>query len=58
MESITRLPMVWPTRPLSQPGMTCSGDAPMVKPNGEPDDQEDPKTFLVRQMKPAYCAMT
>jgi len=30
----------------------------MVKPNGEPDDQEDPKTFLVRQMKPAYCAMT
>src|SRR6266581_3296243 len=56
MESITRLPMVWPTRPLSQPGMTCSGDAPMTKPNGEPDDQEEPKTFLVRQMYPAYCA--
>ena len=30
--------------------MTCSGDAPMTKPNGEPDDQEEPKTFLVRQM--------
>ena len=50
MESSTRLPTVWPTRPLSQPGMTCSGDAPMTKPNGEPDDQEEPKTFLVRQM--------
>ena len=50
MESITRLPTVWPIRPLSQPGMTCSGDAPMMKPNGEPDDQEEPKTFLVRQM--------
>src|SRR6266536_739488 len=31
---------------------------PMVRPNGEPDDQEEPKTFLVRQMKPAYCATT
>ena len=50
MESITRLPTVWPIRPLSQPGMTCSGDAPMTKPNGEPDVQEEPKTFLVRQM--------
>ncbi len=36
MESSTRLPTVWPTRALSQPGMTCSGEAPMTKPNGEP----------------------
>src|SRR5512142_899241 len=53
---MTRLPTVWPVRPLSQPGMTCSGDAPMTKPNGEPDVQEEPKTFLVRQMYPVYCA--
>src|SRR6266446_9766754 len=58
MTSITRLPTGWPARPVSQPGITCSGDAPMTKPNGEPDDQEEPNAFFVRQMYPVYWAMT
>jgi len=33
--------------------MTCSGDAPMVKPNGEPTTRRS-EDLLVRQMKPAY----
>ena len=44
------LPTVWPARPLSHPVITCSGEAPMTKPNGEPEVQEESKTFLVRQM--------
>ena len=47
---MTRLPTVWPARPVSHPEITCSGFAPMTKPNGEPDVQEESKTFLVRQM--------
>src|SRR5690348_9567250 len=58
MTSMTRLPTVWPARPVSHPVITCDGDAPMTKPNGEPDDQEEAKIFLLRQMQPAYCAMT
>src|SRR5216683_1642764 len=54
MVSITRLPTVWPIRPLSQPGMTCSGDAPMVNPNGAPLVHEESKVFPVRQMTPTY----
>ena len=45
-----RLPTVAEARPVSQPVMTCAGDAPMMKPNGDPDDQEELKTALVRQM--------
>ena len=55
---MTRLPTVAEARPVSQPVITCAGDAPMMKPNGDPDDQEELKTFLVRQMYPVYWAMT
>src|SRR5579862_3570821 len=58
MTSMTRLPTVWPARPLSHPEITCAGDAPMTKPNGDPEVQEESKTFLVRQMYPVYWAMT
>src|ERR1700761_6100472 len=58
MTSMTRLPTVAPVRPVSQPVITCAGEAPMMKPNGDPDDQEELNTFLVRQMYPVYWAMT
>src|ERR1700726_203944 len=58
MTSITLLPTVWPTRPLSQPGMTWLGVAPMVKPNGWPRVQDASKTLPVRQIAPTYWATT
>src|ERR1700749_1656470 len=56
--SITRLPTVWPTRPLSQPVMTWLGVAPMVKPNGSPRDQDESNTLPVRQIEPTYWVTT
>src|SRR5580700_4951483 len=58
MTSMTRLPTVWPTRPLSQPGMTWLGVAPMVKPKGWPRVQDASKTLPVRQITPTYWATT
>src|SRR5499426_4511959 len=58
MTSITRLPTFWPTRPLSQPGMTWLGLAPIVKPNGWPRFQEASKTFPLFQIAPTYCTTT
>src|SRR6202161_4866976 len=58
MISITRLPTGRPSRPLSQPGMICSGDAPIWKPNGAPLDQEESKTPRVRQFRPTYWVTT
>src|SRR5579875_761394 len=58
MTSRTRLPTVWPTRPLSQPVITWLGVAPILKLNGVPRDQEESKTWPVRQMTPVYCATT
>src|SRR5216683_1717438 len=55
---MTRLPTVWPMRPLSQPGMTWLGVAAMVKPKGWPRVQDASKTLPVRQMTPTYCATT
>src|SRR5260370_11319350 len=55
MTSSTRLPMVWPTRPRSQPGMTCEGVAPTVKPSGAPLRQDESKSFLLAQITPTYC---
>ena len=58
MISITRLPTGRPSRPLSQPGMICSGVAPIWKPNGAPLDQEESKTARVRQFRPTYWVTT
>src|ERR1700722_1650392 len=52
MTSSTRLPTVWPTRPLSQPSITWP--TPIVVPNGWWRDQVESKTFFVRQITPAY----
>src|SRR5260370_18000158 len=55
MTSSTRLPMVWPTRPRSQPGMPCEGVAPTVKRSGAPLRQDESKSFLLAQITPTYC---
>src|SRR5580700_386502 len=52
MTSRTRLPTVWPTSPVSQPGMTWP--APITVAKGSLRDQEESKTFLVRQIMPVY----
>src|ERR1700722_3594910 len=52
MTSSTRLPTVWPTRPLSQPSITWP--TPIAVPNGWRRDQVESKTFFVRQITPAY----
>src|SRR5581483_2606961 len=51
---MTRLPTFTPTNPLSQPGMTWLGEAPMVKPNGCPCCQEASNTVPLRQIAPTY----
>src|SRR5205823_2636377 len=62
MTSITRLPTVWPVRPLSQPGMTWLGFLPMMKLNGWPRFQEasntEPSPLPVRHSAPTYCTTT
>src|SRR5215467_555332 len=58
MTSITRLPTVWPIRPLSHPGMTWLGVAAMVKANGCCRVQEASNTVPLRQMAPTYCTTT
>src|ERR1700759_3971084 len=58
MISSTRLPTVWPTRPLSQPGMTWLGEAPILKLYGRLRDQDESNTVPVRQLTPVYCATT
>src|SRR5580698_2332286 len=52
MTSRTRLPTVWPTSPVSQPGMTWP--SPIAVAKGSLRDQEESKTFLVRQITPVY----
>src|SRR5512146_1742 len=52
MTSRTRLPTVWPTRPLSQPLMTWP--SPITVVIGVLRDQEESKTFPVRQITPVY----
>src|SRR5579863_8526617 len=52
MTSSTRLPTVWPTRPLSQPLITWP--TPIAVPNGWWRDQVESKVFFVRQITPAY----
>src|ERR1700685_3685629 len=52
MTSSTRLPTVWPTRPVSQPGMTWP--SPITVAHGSLRDHEESKTFLVRQFMPVY----
>src|SRR6266516_6876913 len=58
MTSITLLPTFWPTRPLSQPGMTWLGLAAIVKPNGWPRFHEASNTFPDFQIAPTYCTTT
>src|SRR6266851_1503636 len=58
MTSSTRLPTVWPSSPLSQPGMTWLGDLPMVKPNGALRCHEESKVFLLFQIRPTYWVTT
>src|ERR1700727_1159441 len=48
----TRLPTVWPTRPVSQPLMTWP--SPITVVSGVLRDQEESKTFPVRQITPVY----
>src|SRR5215813_8305877 len=59
MTSITRLPTVWPTRPLSQPGMTWLGLLPMMKLNGWSRFQEASNTvplpLPLRHSTPTDC---
>src|SRR6266498_4290254 len=50
--------MVWPTRPLSQPGMTWDGCAAMRAPNGWRRCQEESNIFFVRQISPTYWVIT
>ena len=52
MTSRTRLPTVWPTRPVSQPLMTWP--SPITVVSGVLRDQEESKTFPVRQITPVY----
>src|ERR1700733_9625882 len=52
MTSRTRLPTVWPTRPVSQPAMTRP--SPITVVSGVLRDQEEAKTFPVRQIAPVY----
>src|SRR5215468_4171698 len=58
MTSITRLPTVWPTRPLSQPALAWLGLASMVKPKGWPRFQEASNTVPLFQIAPTYCTTT
>src|SRR5262249_57541337 len=62
MTSITRLPTVWPVRPLSQPGMTWLGFLPMMKLNGWSRFQEASNTvplpLPLRHSAPTYCTTT
>src|SRR5215468_11772492 len=62
MTSITRLPTVWPARPLSQPGMTWLGFLPMMKLNGWPRFQEASNTvplpLPLRHSAPTYWTTT
>ena len=55
---MTRLPAGTPARPLSQPGMICSGVASSSNPNGCCRDHDESKTFLVRQLTPTYWVTT
>src|SRR5258708_9053504 len=52
MPSRTRLATGWPTRPGSQPLMTCP--SPITTVNGVLRDQEESKTWPVRQFTPVY----
>src|ERR1700685_1777714 len=52
MTSRTRLATVWATRPVSQPLMTWPSPISVAK--GSLRDQEESKTFLVRQFTPVY----
>src|SRR5580693_3260125 len=56
MTSSTRLPTVWPTSPVSQPLMTWPTPISVVY--GCLRVQEEPNTFLVRQMTPGYCTIS
>src|SRR5579863_1848520 len=58
MTSITRLPTDCPVRPVSQPVITCDGDASMMKPNGAAFCHDDENVWPVRQMTPVYCTTT
>src|ERR1700744_6216568 len=58
MISSTRLPTVWPTRPLSQPVMTWLGEAPILKLWGRLRDQDESNVVPVRQLTPTYWATT
>src|ERR1700733_108649 len=52
MTSRTRLPTVWPTRPVSQPLMTWP--SPITVVSGVLRAQEESKTLPVRQITPVY----
>src|SRR6185437_15680807 len=52
MTSRTRLPTVWPTRPVSQPLMTWP--APITTVYGALRAHEESKTLVVRQFTPVY----
>src|ERR1700744_5533190 len=52
MTSSTRLPTVWPTRPVSQPLMTWPSPITVVR--GVLRAQEESKTLPVRQITPVY----
>src|ERR1700678_1158698 len=52
MTSSTRLPTVWPTRPVSQPGMTSPSPIRVV--NGSLSAHDDWKILPVRQISPVY----
>src|ERR1700744_5413960 len=58
MISSPRLPTVCPTRPVSQPGMTWLGVAPILKLYGRLRDQDESNTVPVRQLTPVYWATT
>src|ERR1700683_68641 len=58
MISITRLPTGRPSRALAQPGVMCSGGAPIWETAAAPLDQEESKTARVRQFRPTYWVTT
>src|ERR1039457_2525009 len=71
MTSSTRLPTVWPTRPMSHPVMTWLGGGPAGETGGgrraagaaktlprAPRVQDASKTLPVRQITPTYWATT